>query len=439
MRIKSRMENNINKYTLLILFGILQAMYFAVIAQDGDYFLGPERYSVIKYDEDIFHFPGTDSAFQDLYQRMNELMFEGEDKIHIVHMGGSHIQADIYTNILRERLQGLMPGMNGGRGLIFPFKMAKTNNPSNYMVRYTGNWEYCKSTQKNKICDLGLTGIAVTTTDSVADIFIDPNRRNSMFYQFDRVKILHLPTSYQLAVSINDTLFVGEYHEDGGYTEIQLPRNISFLHLQIEKDTIDDSFTLHGILLDNNAPGIVYNAIGVNGSKLNSYLGCNLYQEHLELIDPHLVIFSIGTNDAYTTHFEVDKYKQEYRQLLDSTRKAAPHAAILLTVPNDSYLYRRYVNRNTEKMKEVIFDLAKEYNCGVWDFYTIMGGLNSSQAWYAMNLMNYDRIHFNRRGYILKGELLFSAFLKGWEKQLPATKDYSAAKKEETNTPADTN
>lgn len=424
------MENSTGKFTIVILFVIIQATYIQAIAQDGDYFLGPKRYSVIKYGEDIFQFPGSDSAFTNLYERVNQLIFKDEDKIQIVHMGGSHIQADIYTNILRERLQGLSPGMNGGRGLIFPFKMAKTNNPSNYLVRYTGNWEYCKSTQKNKICNLGLTGIAVSTTDSIAEIFIDPNRGNSMFYEFERVKIFHLPTSYEVAVSINDTLFVGKYHREGGYTEIQLPRIISLLHLKIQKNIADDSFTLQGIFLDNDSPGIVYNAIGVNGSKLSSYLRCNLYQEHLKVIDPQLVIFSIGTNDAYTTRFDVEKYRQEYRQLIDSTRKAVPYAAILLTVPNDSYLYRRYVNRNTEKMKQVIFDLAKEYNCAVWDFYTIMGGLNSSQAWYAMDLMNYDRVHFNRRGYILKGELLFSAFLKDWEKQLPSLKDYSPDKKE---------
>jgi hypothetical protein len=432
------MENNIRYYGTANLLVLLLIVCSPVTAQEGDYFLGPLQYSVIKYNEDVIHFPGNDSAFTNLYLHINRLILGGEDKIQIVHMGGSHIQADIYTNILRERLQELSPGMNGGRGLIFPFRMAKTNNPSNYQVRYSGSWEYCKSTQKTKICDLGLTGIAVTTVDSIANIIIDPNRGNSIFYEFERVKIFHLPTSYHISISINDTLYSGKYHQVGGYTEIQFPRNIHLLNLQIEKDTLDDSFTLLGISLDNDSPGFVYNAIGVNGSKLSSYLRCNLYQEHLSVIDPQLVIFSIGTNDAYTTRFDDEKYRLEYVQLLDSTIKAAPNAAILLTVPNDSYLYRRYANRNTEKMREIIFELAKKYNCGVWDFYTIMGGLNSSQAWYVLDLMNYDRIHFNRRGYTLKGELLFSALLKGWEKQLPPLKDYSPEVKVESTIYANT-
>jgi lysophospholipase L1-like esterase len=406
--------------------------------QSGDYYLGPMRYSVIKYDADIIQFPGSDSTFTKLYKQINKTILNGTDKIQIVHLGGSHIQADIYTKVIRERLQELSPDMNGGRGLIFPFRMAKTNNPSNYRVQYSGSWEYCKSTQKDKSCELGLTGIAVTTSDSVAEIFIDPNQGTGVYYDFSYVKIFHLPTRYQVSVIMHDTLYFGKYHHEGGYTGIKLPRNIDQLQLKIVKDTLEDSFTLLGISLENDRPGIVYNAIGVNGSKLGSYLGCKLYPKHLAEIDPQLVIFSIGTNDAYTTRFDVQKYRQEYRQLLDTTLKAVPSAAILLTVPNDSYLYRRYVNRNTEKMREVIFELAREYNCGVWDFYTIMGGLNSSQAWYALNLMNYDRVHFNRKGYELKGELLFSAFLKEWEKQLPAPEPWLRNETDDQNTYAET-
>ena len=44
-------------------------------------------------------------------------------------------------------------------------------------------------------------------------------------------------------------------------------------------------------------------------------------------------------------------------------------------------------------MRDIIYSLSDEYNCGVWDFYTIMGGLNSVQAWYSLNMMKYDRYH----------------------------------------------
>jgi hypothetical protein len=92
--------------------------------------------------------------------------------------------------------------------------------------------------------------------------------------------------------------------------------------------------------------------------------------------------------------------------------------AVLLTVPNDSYLYRRYVNPNTEKVREVIQDLGRKYGCGVWDFYGIMGGLNSIMVWQRFGLAKRDRIHFTKSGYILKGDLFFNAFLKSYDDYL---------------------
>ncbi len=386
-----------------------------LFAQEGDYFLGPTKYSFIKYEEDIIKYPGGEQRFSDFYSELDKLVKTGEGKIRIVHMGGSHIQADIYTHLLRKRFQELSPDMNGGRGLIFPFKMARTNTPSNFSVAYSGSWEYCKSTQSARDCNLGLTGMAVITTDSAVRITINPNKDPESQYTFNTVRIFHEPTRYTMYIRAADSLFSGEYDSTGGYTRIVLPGYERFLDLEIFRDSVADRFILQGISLDSDMPGVVYDAIGVNGSMLKSYLGSEHYIQHLRAIDPQLIVFSIGTNDAYTRHFDAEGYKQRYIALLDSTLKATPEAAILLTVPNDSYLYRKYVNRNTEKMQQIIYELARDYECGVWDFYSIMGGLNSSQAWYSMNLMQYDRIHFNREGYNLKGELLFSAFLKSWE------------------------
>jgi hypothetical protein len=44
--------------------------------------------------------------------------------------------------------------------------------------------------------------------------------------------------------------------------------------------------------------------------------------------------------------------------------------------------------------------------------------LNSVRAWYEANLMNPDHVHFNKQGYLLKGDLFFAAFLNTWEEFL---------------------
>jgi hypothetical protein len=119
-----------------------------------------------------------------------------------------------------------------------------------------------------------------------------------------------------------------------------------------------------------------------------------------------------------TFQFNEASYREDYEKLLDSIRSVAPEAAILLTVPNDSYLRKRYVNPNTAKIRQIIFEMARSGSYGVWDFYTIMGGLNSVKSWYSYGLMNADHIHFNKPGYLLKGDLFFDAFMNSWGENL---------------------
>ncbi len=389
-----------------------------VQAQTGDYFLGLKQYPFIKYEKNTIITPADSNYLEGLYDKFDQIINYGEGKINIIHIGGSHIQADIYTNQIRKRFQSLQYDMNGGRGMVFPYRIAKTNNPSNYRVSYTGNWEYSKNTQYKRTGVLGLSGISVTTMDKRASIKIDPNPDSLKSYTFTQVKIFHSLSSYQINIITQDSVYKGIYDSIYGYSTFTVKEscvlNVSFSIA----DSINEQISVYGISLENDDPGVVYHAIGVNGAKLKSYLGCEYYSQHISALNPDLVIFSIGTNDGNTRYFDSDKYYSEYERLIELTKIAVPNAYIMITVPNDCYMYKRYVNPNTQKLRSEIFTLAKKNNYAIWDLYSIMGGLNSSMEWYRYGLMRYDRIHFNRQGYLLKGDLFVTAFLKGWERNL---------------------
>ncbi len=382
-------------------------------AQPGDYYLGNTRYSFISYESNTLQLPADTTRFNRFFSLLDTLILQGQGQLNIVHFGGSHIQADIYTHLIRQRLLDL--SLSGGRGLVFPYDVAETNNPWNYSDRFTGSWETCKCTRPADSCTLGVMGIAVTTRSPRASVTIEVEDNFPLTFRFNRLRIFHEPSPYLLRVVSGSDTLLGTCRLTQGYTEFQLPDEVYRFTLLVQRDSVPAAFTLQGISLENDRPGIRYNAIGVNGAKLSSYLRCTLFTPQLAEIDPQLVIFSIGTNDGYTRTFSDSLYQAEYRQLLDSTLKAVPEAAILLTVPNDSYLYKEAPNKNTEAMRRVIYRLAGEYHCAVWDFYTVMGGFNSSQDWYSLGLMKNDRVHFTREGYRLKGELFFSALLKAWE------------------------
>ena len=402
------------RFNVLFLWLMLAACGYT---QSYEYPYRIDQYEFIRYDLNRFEFFGDPSRFDRLYSKFDELISRGEGKFTIVHIGGSHLQADVYSDRMRKRLQTFQPGNNGGRGFVFPYAIVGTNNPRSYRVEYTGKWVSCRNVEKYKKCILGLSGISVTTTDTTSSISItlEPGE---MDYDFNRVRIFHQQDSsaYDLFVSADSPVM--EMHRDysKGITEVAFGNYVNRLTLSFRKtDSLQNAFVLYGLSLETDDPGVVYHSIGVNGAKLPSYLRCQLLEDHLEALDPDLVILSIGTNDAYTRYFQPETYRDNYDSLIGRITAALPGAAILLTVPNDSYLYRRYINRNTEEVREVIDSLAVQYHCGVWDFYTVMGGLNSIIVWQRFGLARRDRIHFTRNGYMLVGDLFFNAFLKSYD------------------------
>jgi lysophospholipase L1-like esterase len=378
-------------------------------------------YAFIRYDTNQFEFVHNNSQYNTLFAKFDSLIKAGNNQIKIVHIGGSHIQADIYTHCMRQELQSFYPGVLGSRGFFFPYTLARTNSPSNLWIKFSGTWQTCKNTQSNPVFELGLSGITSALTSSSGSLQIVARYDTLQHYDFNHIKIFCNAALTGNIPTLNHGQLVNEVkiNEAGGYIQYDLNHYTDTLDIHIQQaDSANEPFQLYGISLESDDPGVIYSSIGVNGAKLQSYLRCNLFVQHLKALNPDWIILSIGTNDGNTRQFDSEAFRNEYKLLLSKIHQAVPDAAILLTVPNDSYLYKRYINHNTSRMREIIFDLARSENCGVWDFYTIMGGLNSSMVWYNNGLMKKDHIHFNNKGYILKGNLFFNAFLKSWEYHL---------------------
>lgn len=396
---------------------IVCVLFHLSVAAQENIFL-PEQYDFINYDTNEIVFPGGETDFNSFYEKMDDLVFKGNGKINIVHFGGSHLQADVYSQQMRSHLQKMNPGLNGGRGLIFPYRMAKTNNPSNYRITYTGNWQYCRNTERKKSCNIGLSGIMVRTADSVSGVNIILKEDYGV-YHTDRIRVYHnaYSSNYEVDLKTSDPYIIREVinMRDSGYTDIYLNNTPDTFNLEFYRtDSMPEWFEFYGVQLMSSEPGIVYHSVGVNGASIPSFLRCNLLAEQLHAIKPDMIIVSIGTNDAYSRKFDPEVYRRNYISLIKIFREVAPDAVLLLTVPNDNYLYRRYKNYNTAKQEKVIYELAKEYNCGVWNFYQIMGGLNSTPVWIRNGLMRKDKIHFTRAGYLLKGDLFYDAFVRSY-------------------------
>lgn len=372
------------------------------------------KYDYIRYAYNKFFFPDESPLFLKFMQRFDTAVNEGKRKLNVYHIGGSHIQADIYTNEIRKYIQDFGPGLKTARGWIFPFTMLGTNNPGYYKVEHTGKWDPSFCTRPKDSARTGLLGVSATTHDSISSIKIYYRKEEQMYYH-NRVKVYYEKGHPHYKAEFLPASLVKSVHVDtvAGFTEFELKKYTDTLHVRFLRTEPDsDGLTCYGFELLGDQGGVCYNTIGVNGASFMSYLRCKHFEEQLRQTPPDMFIISIGTNDANTDKFDPSEYERNYTNFINIIRRVNPNCAILLTVTNDCYYYRRYPNRNTALMRDVIYKLAAKYKYGVWDFYAIMGGFGSSQRWYKDGLMHRDRIHFSFRGYQIKGALFYEAFLK---------------------------
>ncbi len=382
------------------------------------------KYQFINWKANTIKMAETSPAFKKLFRKFDTVAKGGEDDIHIFHIGGSHIQADIYSNRLRSYLQTMSPTAKGQRGFIYPYKLAKTNNPGNYRVEYDGEWTGYRCSVVKDSVTWGLSGVTAVFKDSIANVKIMANGNNyhKNMYDFNKVRIFYDNWTSDYQISFKQDSLVSETKENkqAHFIEYTLKNKVDKIEFCVQK--IDSSanaeFLMMGVELMNENRGVQYTSIGVNGGSFSYYNRCEYFDDQLLLYKPDLFIVSVGTNDAYHPDFNPDEYKAYYTDLIKLIQKANPDCAVLLTVPNDSYYKRKFPNPRTRIARKVIYEVAKEQNMAVWDFYEIMGGFNSSRDWYTNKLMPKDRIHFTVAGYRIKADLLLQALAHSWEKEL---------------------
>ena len=397
---------------------LLIALHFTLSAQAqfSKYPFSIDYYDFVDYSNNELEYFGNSENWNIFYSKLSDLILLGQGQINIVQIGGSHIQADVFSSRLRNRFQELGGEQNAGRGFMFPYRLAKTNIPTGYYFRYTGKWTTCRNIEKKKKCNLGLAGIASYTEDSLSSLSLIISKENILDYSFSKFKIFHDTDSLSYEIKIDSLLLKFQNTNLGaGYTEIELNYPVDSLNISFVKmDSLQTRFQLYGILPSSESQGVVFHNIGINGASVPSFLRCNLFVQQLKEVKPDLVILGLGINDAYGKNFSQLNYEHNYDTLINRILQAAPETAILYLTNNDSYLYRRYVNRNGIKVQKSMRKLALRHNAGVWDMFEIMGGLNSVVLWQHAGLSKTDKIHFTRKGYLFLGDLLFDSIMKSF-------------------------
>ncbi len=395
-QIISRAKNPFNPFNPLFVY-VIMCMSLVAVAQQQ---VPIPDVPGIKLGKNRLDFPGTHERFDSLVCRLQNT----DEHLNILHIGGSHVQAGIFSHCLREHF-------NASRGLLFPWKAIRTNAPVDYCFIPSGVWERSRCTEPFPSERLGMSGAAAITSDSLASLRLELPPK----YAFSRLRILGEAeggAEPYLLLDKGDTIEAERQDKDFLFT-LSNPDSLCTIAFRGMKGGA--RFVLRGIFPENEQR-IVYTESGVNGASVPSWLRCDLLAEEFSRIcPPDLVIFGIGINDANVapTRFDTEAFKSSYRTLMDEMRKANPNVCFLFITNNDCWLrvgrQRRTLNRNTQKVEQAMMELARECGGAVWNQFRIMGGFSSSNRWVNARLMNRDHIHFLRPGYELLADLLYNA------------------------------
>ncbi|MES2838641.1 MAG: GDSL-type esterase/lipase family protein [Bacteroidota bacterium] len=361
-------------------------------------------------------------ALKSYYASLNKLQKDSLKVVSILHIGDSHIQADFFSGKLRQNYQ-LKYG-NAGRGLVVPYRLAKTNEPSSYRFNGSSNFKSKKIVSKKDSLKVGITGVTIEAQDSLSIINFKTFDQETLNYSFSKITILSQPSPNQMQVQLLDKDFCEikniefENRNSTNISVIKLENSTNEFYLKCyNPDSVKKMlFKAQGFILENDSAGVLYHAVGVNGAEFRHYNDSPLFYEQLPLLNPSLIIISLGTNDAYMPKFDTLAFVNNIQSMMLSIKSQLPNANFLFTTPGDSYRKRKAKNINMKIARNVIINYCMQNGYAYWDFYEIMGGFGSINKWFLKGLTSKDKLHLTRKGYELQGDILFKALQDGLER-----------------------
>jgi hypothetical protein len=360
-----------------------------------------------------------DSALNNFFRKLSSLRKYRNDSmktVSVVHLGDSHIQADFFTGTTRKLINHYFG--NPGRGLIAPNRLMKSNNGRHYKITSTNEWKHSFVVKPTEI-PIGITGMGLQAIDSTADVnILTVDEAFPGEWDFNKVTAysnLETTDIYLSQSNVIETDIINQFAKS--FLLDSLTNNV-----EINFTSPENEIFISGFNLSNGRKGVFYHSIGINGAKFRNYNQCaEGFCNQLALLEPELVIISMGTNEAMSKAIDESQLYSDIADLVFFIRHSSPNVIVMLTTPAETYTRnRRGPNHQAEKVRNVIINFAEKNRYPYWDLYKITGGKGSSLEWAKKGLLTRDKIHLTQHGYEYQGELLFEAIMKSYNQYVKA-------------------
>ncbi len=385
----------------------IQSYY--LLLDSSDY---SNRFKIIAHDKNVIL--NADKNLDEFYQKLLELRNGVRDRVSIFQIGDSHIQSGYFSGTARSSLQKYYG--NAGRGLVFPWRLAGTNQPDDIRISSSTHWN--RTNSEKGICGYGLW------TKTAGNLSIRTNNFFGLDNSYNKITLITKEKENTYDWRMNnfaETPYIEiQGFADQAIYQMQWNTPVREVDLQFHAEDPNDVANLYGIILEQNIPGLLYHSMGVNGATFGKFTAIDDFFAQIRLLNPDLIVISLGTNDAQ------GRYNNAYfaRQLLGFMQNLQQNIAsvpVIFTLPPDSNKGGKH-NADLEKVEKELISYALENNYSWWHLSDVMGGKSSIHKWRNQGLAAHDLLHFTPKGYMLQGHLFYQALIKGY-------KDYAESKR----------
>lgn len=343
----------------------------------------------------------------------------------ISHFGDSLIEMELLPAPVRVHLQTKWG--DSGHGFILPSRPKPWYRPRHVLFDPASAWictDMHSETPRNRC--FGLGGAYGLAYKSDAKVTIGTDKKGPVGQNVSRFQILFPlePEGGVITVKLDgktlgriDTAAEG-YLE--AFAEITAPDGPHKLQLIAEKQGL----RMHGVILERETPGVVYDALGINGSGVDTYLSAD--ETHwigqIKHRNPDLVIMGIGTNDTFP-ELDLKGYARDLKKLIRRIKQARPNGSILFMAPLDRALKvggELVSNPMTPRIVATQRQVAAEMEIAFWSAFDAMGGEGSMARWFYARprLGAGDFFHPTPQGGEVLGEMFYQALMQGFAAHL---------------------
>ncbi|MEO7110844.1 MAG: GDSL-type esterase/lipase family protein, partial [Polyangiaceae bacterium] len=185
-----------------------------------------------------------------------------------------------------------------------------------------------------------------------------------------------------------------------------------------------------GVAIERDVPGVVYDALGANGARARLWwaMSADHWKEQMDLRKPALVVLQYGTNESEDPAVDETKFLQQFGDLIEKVKTAAPGASVLVASPLDRAEKADNGDLQTKKLITKLVELerkaALDHGVAFWNTYEAMGGKGTMARWVKADpqLASWDLTHPTPAGAEIVGNLFFKALTTGFDAYESRTK-----------------